>query len=93
VVSSVPIIRPANVGWIGLDIPGLRGLLGDIGTAAERSDSMGENITLEEAQSNLPALIDRLKPGSEIVITRNNQPVFSMRSTSRFPVQCLAGEE
>ena len=35
---------------------------------------MFENITLEDAQSNLSELIDCLKPGAEIAITRNNQP-------------------
>lgn len=39
---------------------------------------MPEIITLEEAQSSLPELIDRLKPGTEIVITRNNQPVAEL---------------
>lgn len=39
---------------------------------------MLENISLEEAQSNLPEIIDRLKPGAEIVITRNNQPVAAL---------------
>jgi antitoxin (DNA-binding transcriptional repressor) of toxin-antitoxin stability system len=39
---------------------------------------MLENITLEEAQSNLPELINRLKPGEEIVITRDNQPVAAL---------------
>ncbi len=39
---------------------------------------MLENITLEEAQSSLSELIDRLKPGAEIVITRNNQPVAAL---------------
>jgi antitoxin (DNA-binding transcriptional repressor) of toxin-antitoxin stability system len=39
---------------------------------------MLENITLEDAQSNLPEIIDRLKPGAEIVITRNNQPVAAL---------------
>ncbi len=39
---------------------------------------MSETITLEEAQSSLSELIDRLKPGAEIVITRNNQPVAEL---------------
>ena len=39
---------------------------------------MLENITLEDAQSSLPELIDRLKSGAEIVITRNNQPVAAL---------------
>jgi len=43
---------------------------------------MLETITLEEAQSNLPELIDRLKQGSEIVITLNNQPVAELHLPS-----------
>lgn len=39
---------------------------------------MLENITLEDAQSNLPEIIDHLKPGTEIVITHNNQPVAAL---------------
>lgn len=32
-------------------------------------------ITVEEAQSRLKELIDKLAPGEEIVITENHQPV------------------
>ena len=39
---------------------------------------MLETVTLEEAQSNLPDLIDRLQHGEEIVITRDNQPVAKL---------------
>ncbi|MCI0338413.1 MAG: hypothetical protein L0226_12620 [Acidobacteria bacterium] len=39
---------------------------------------MPETISLEEAQSMLPELIDRLKPGTEIIITRDNQPVAGL---------------
>jgi antitoxin (DNA-binding transcriptional repressor) of toxin-antitoxin stability system len=39
---------------------------------------MLETVTLEEAQSNLPELIDRLQPGTEIVITRDDQPVAEL---------------
>ncbi|MGH9842703.1 MAG: type II toxin-antitoxin system Phd/YefM family antitoxin [Blastocatellia bacterium] len=39
---------------------------------------MLENITLEEAQSNLPELVERLQSGAEIVITRNNQPIAAL---------------
>lgn len=39
---------------------------------------MLETISLEEAQASLPALIDRLEPGAEIVITRNHQPVAAL---------------
>ena len=41
---------------------------------------MLETISLEEAQSSLPALIERLKPGAEIVITRNHQPVATLHA-------------
>ena len=43
---------------------------------------MLETVTLEEAQSSLPELIDRLKQGAEIVITRNNQPVAELHLPS-----------
>lgn len=39
---------------------------------------MLENISVEEAQSHLPEIIDGLKPGAEIIITRNNQPVATL---------------
>ncbi len=32
-------------------------------------------VTIEEAQANLPALIDHLAAGEELIITRNQQPV------------------
>lgn len=44
---------------------------------------MLENITLEEAQASLPDLIERLQPGAEIVITRNNQPVAELHFPHR----------
>lgn len=49
---------------------------------------MLETITLEEAQSNLSELIDRLQPGTEIVITRDNRPVAELHlpvSTAPLP--------
>lgn len=36
------------------------------------------SVTLEEAQSQLPKLIEQLHPGEEIVITRDNQPVAKL---------------
>jgi antitoxin (DNA-binding transcriptional repressor) of toxin-antitoxin stability system len=39
---------------------------------------MLENVTLEEAQSKLPEIIESLKPGAEVVITRDNQPVAAL---------------
>jgi prevent-host-death family protein len=32
-------------------------------------------VSIEEAQSNLPELIERLKAGDELVITRDSRPV------------------
>ena len=32
-------------------------------------------VSLEEAQANLPDIINALIPGKEIIITRNSQPV------------------
>jgi antitoxin (DNA-binding transcriptional repressor) of toxin-antitoxin stability system len=40
-------------------------------------------ITIEEAQARLPQLIDNLKPGGEIVITRNEQPVARLVAEAR----------
>jgi antitoxin (DNA-binding transcriptional repressor) of toxin-antitoxin stability system len=42
---------------------------------------MLETISLEEAQSSLPSLIERLMPGAEIVITRNHQPVATLHAS------------
>ncbi len=35
-------------------------------------------ISIEEAQSKLPELIQKLVPGEELLITRNNQPVAKL---------------
>ena len=37
-------------------------------------------VTLEEAQAHLPQLIERLQPGEEIVITRDQKPVATVRA-------------
>lgn len=42
---------------------------------------MLETISLEEAQSSLPALIERLQPDTEIIITRNQQPIAALHAT------------
>ncbi len=34
-----------------------------------------QTVTLEEAQANLPKLVDKLRPNEEVVITRENQPI------------------
>ena len=41
-------------------------------------------VTLEEAQAQLPRLIDQLRPGEELVITRDNRPVARL-SAERSP--------
>jgi antitoxin (DNA-binding transcriptional repressor) of toxin-antitoxin stability system len=35
-------------------------------------------VTIEEAQARLPELIDRLAPGEELVITRNDQAIAAL---------------
>jgi antitoxin (DNA-binding transcriptional repressor) of toxin-antitoxin stability system len=37
-------------------------------------------VTIEEAQSRLPELIDQLLPGTELVITRDGKPVAQLKS-------------
>ena len=39
-------------------------------------------VTIEEAQAKLPELIQSLAPGEEIVITRDAQPVATLRAAS-----------
>lgn len=41
-------------------------------------------VTLEEAQSHLTELLDKLTPGEAVVITRDGQPVA--RLTTELPV-------
>jgi len=42
-------------------------------------------VTLEEAQAHLPRLIDQLRPGEEIVITRDHKPVATVRAVQPAP--------
>ena len=42
-------------------------------------------VTLEEAQARLPELLDRLQPGEEIVLNRNNRPVARLGGEKRLP--------
>lgn len=39
-------------------------------------------ITVEEAQADLSLWIDRLEPGDEIIITRDQKPVARLTGTS-----------
>lgn len=38
-------------------------------------------ITLEEAQAHLAELVARLPPGGEVVLTRDNLPVATLKAT------------
>ena len=38
-------------------------------------------ITIEEAQRRLAEIIDQLPPGEEVVLTRGDQPVATIRAT------------
>jgi antitoxin (DNA-binding transcriptional repressor) of toxin-antitoxin stability system len=40
-----------------------------------------QTITLEEAQSHLAEIIDKLPPGEEVVITRGERPVAKLVGT------------
>jgi len=35
-------------------------------------------VSIEEAQANLPVLVHKLKPGEELVIIENSQPVATL---------------
>lgn len=39
-------------------------------------------LTVDEAQSRLPQLIDQLRPGMEVVITRDDKPVAKLIAPS-----------
>ena len=40
-------------------------------------------MTIEEAQAKLPEVIDKLAPGEEVIITRNEQPVAKLVGQQR----------
>ena len=44
-----------------------------------------QTITLEEAQSHLGEIIDKLTPGEEVVITRDNRPVARLLGEKKPP--------
>lgn len=41
-----------------------------------------QTITLQEAQSHLVELIENLPPGEEVVITRDDKPVATLRAAA-----------
>ncbi len=44
-----------------------------------------QTITVEEAQSHLAEIIDKLPPGEEVVITRDNLPVAHLIGEKQLP--------
>jgi antitoxin (DNA-binding transcriptional repressor) of toxin-antitoxin stability system len=40
-----------------------------------------QTITLQEAQRRLPEIVESLPPGEEIVLTRDDKPVATLRAT------------
>jgi antitoxin (DNA-binding transcriptional repressor) of toxin-antitoxin stability system len=51
-----------------------------------------QNVTIQEAQTQLSELIHRLTPGDEVVITENDQPVAKLaRTEAKGHWPCKAG--
>jgi prevent-host-death family protein len=48
-----------------------------------RTCSLFSGRTIEEAQAKLSELIDKLAPGEEVIITRNEQPVAKLVGQQR----------
>ena len=48
-------------------------------------------ITIEEAQAKLPEIIDKLEPGEELIITRNDQPIAKLARSPRTSWPCQPG--
>lgn len=42
-------------------------------------------MTIEEAQAKLAEVIDKLAPGEEVIITRNDQPIATLVGQPRRP--------
>lgn len=49
------------------------------------------SVTLEEAQANLPQLLQSLQPGDEITITHHGQPMAQVKKAERNSRPCKAG--
>jgi antitoxin (DNA-binding transcriptional repressor) of toxin-antitoxin stability system len=49
------------------------------------------NVTLEEAQQNLPDLLARLQPGEEMMISHRGQPLAQVKKAERTSWPCKAG--
>jgi prevent-host-death family protein len=48
-------------------------------------------MTIEEAQAQLPELIERLAPGEEVILTRNARPVAKLVGEPREEARPLLG--
>jgi prevent-host-death family protein len=48
-------------------------------------------VTIPEAQANLPEIVENLKPGEEVIITSNQQPVARLTSFSAARPQPIFG--
>ena len=44
-----------------------------------------QTITIEEAQAHLAEILQKLQPGEEVVITRDGQPVATIKATAPAP--------
>jgi antitoxin (DNA-binding transcriptional repressor) of toxin-antitoxin stability system len=47
-------------------------------TTGQGRNTMMNLITIEEAQAKLPEIVDKLEPGEELIITRNDQPIAKL---------------
>jgi antitoxin (DNA-binding transcriptional repressor) of toxin-antitoxin stability system len=43
---------------------------------------MKQTITVQDAQSHLAEILERLTPGEEVIITRDDQPIATIRATA-----------
>jgi antitoxin (DNA-binding transcriptional repressor) of toxin-antitoxin stability system len=48
-------------------------------------------LTIEEAQSHLAEIIEKLPPGEEVVLTGNGEPLARLVKTGRSSWPCQAG--
>jgi antitoxin (DNA-binding transcriptional repressor) of toxin-antitoxin stability system len=52
---------------------------------------MMSTITIEEAQDKLPEIIEKLAPGEEVIITREDQPIARLTRNLRTSWPCQPG--
>ena len=49
------------------------------------------SVTIEEAQAQLPQLLQKLQPGQEIIITEHGQPLARVQKADQTSWPCQAG--